>query len=66
MRERLPFAEIESARLSSGFQHLLLSRNAIVLDLQLADGRQAVIKAPRPTLESLHSRITAALASRAA
>jgi hypothetical protein len=65
LSERLPFAEIESARVRSHFQHLLIFRYAIVLDLQLADGRRAVIKAPRPTLEALHSQIAAALAARA-
>jgi hypothetical protein len=60
----LLFAEIESARLRSAFQHLLILRCALVLDLQLADGRRAVIKAPRTTLEALHTQIAAALAAR--
>jgi hypothetical protein len=59
----LPFAEVESARLRSDFQHLLILRYAIVLELQLADGRRAVIRAPRPTLEALHAQIAAVLAA---
>jgi hypothetical protein len=64
VRERLPFAEIESARLRSDFQHLLILRYVLVLDLQLADGRRAVIKAPRATVEALQAQIAAALAAR--
>jgi len=64
VRERLQLLQIERARLRAGFRHLLFLRYELVLELDLAGSRRAVVIAPPQILESLYEQITTALTHR--
>jgi hypothetical protein len=61
VREALHLRDIESARLLTDFRHLLILRQRLVLEIALRDGRQAIMVAPRHSLETFRSEITAGL-----
>jgi hypothetical protein len=64
VRECLPLADIESARLRTNFRYLLF-RHELVLEIALGGGRRALLLAAPDTLEMFHAEITTALGLRA-
>ena len=61
---RVRLGDIKSARLRTNFRHQWFFRYKLVLELELAASRRAVVIGEPPVLEYLYSQITAALASR--